>query len=75
MVVRKSALEGREQKMYQDEGDGRIHVRDTYLKSGVGDTDGYYCAEPYTEDEAKGTAALLMAAAEIEAAVRTLQTP
>lgn len=53
--------------------DGRIHVRDTYLKSGVGDTDEYYCKEKYTEDEAKGTAAMLMASAETEKALRILQ--
>ena len=50
--------------------DGRIHIKDTYLKSGVGETDEYYCAEGYTTDEAKGVAALLMAAVEIETAVR-----
>ena len=49
--------------------DGEIHIRDTYLKSGVGDTDEYYCREGYTTDEAKGTAALIMAAAEIEKAI------
>ena len=62
-----------EQKMYLQ--DGRLHVRDTYLKSGVGETDGYYCTQPYTEDEAKGTAALLMAAAEIETALGILGVP
>lgn len=50
------------------EQNGRIHVRDTYLKSGVGESDEYYCAEPYTTDEAKGTAALILAAAEMETA-------
>ena len=49
--------------------DGRIHVHDTYLKSGAGDSDEYYCKEGYTTDEAKGTAALLMAAAVIEEAL------
>ena len=51
--------------------DGTISVRDTYLKSGVGETDEYYCKEPYTTDEAKGTAALLMAASEAEQAILT----
>ena len=49
--------------------DGEIHIRDIYLKSGVGDTDEYYCREGYMTDEAKGSAALIMAAAEIEKAV------
>ena len=49
--------------------DGSIRVLDTYQKSGVGDSDEYYCREAYTEDEAKGTAALLMASAEIEKAL------
>ena len=47
---------------------GQLHVRDTYLKSGVGESDAYYCKEGYAVDEAKGVAALLMAAAEAERA-------
>lgn len=51
---------------------GEMHLRDTYLKSGVGESDGYYCKEKYTTDEAKGAAALLMAAAEVEIALQAI---
>lgn len=41
--------------------EGSYSVEDTYLKSGVGDSDSYYCTNGYTTDEAKGTGALIMA--------------
>lgn len=37
-------------------------VADIYQKSGVGDSDAYYCEQEYVNDEAKGTGALIMAA-------------
>ncbi len=43
--------------------EGNYSVKDIYQKSGVGTTDDYYCANLYTDDEAKGTGALIMAAA------------
>ena len=42
--------------------EGNYTVADIYQKSGVGDTDAYYCTNPYNSDEAKGTGALIMAA-------------
>lgn len=48
---------------------GEIHIRDIYLKSGIGETDEYYCKDYYRTDEAKGAAALIMAAAEVEKAI------
>lgn len=41
---------------------GGYSIKDIYQKSGVGDSDSYYCTNPYTDDEAKGTGALIMAA-------------
>ena len=58
------------EKLYEQ--NGQLHVRDTYLKSGVGEFDEYYCLEPYTTDEAKGTAALILAAAEMKTACEVL---
>lgn len=42
--------------------EGSYAVKDTYLKSGVGESDSYYTTNAYTVDEAKGTGALIMAA-------------
>lgn len=47
-------------KIQGSEGDYK--VVDIYQKSGVGTSDEYYCTNPYTDDEAKGTGALIMAA-------------
>lgn len=41
--------------------EGSYAVKDTYLKSGVGESDSYYTTNAYTVDEAKGTGALIMA--------------
>lgn len=49
-----------ENKIQGAEGDYK--VVDIYQKSGVGTSDEYYCTNPYTDDEAKGTGALIMAA-------------
>ena len=49
-----------ENKIQGSEGDYK--VVDIYQKSGVGTSDEYYCTNPYTDDEAKGTGALIMAA-------------
>ena len=49
-------------------------VADIYLKSGVGDSDEYYCRNGYQSDEAKGTGALIMAATWAEEAAATLET-
>ena len=48
-------------------------VADIYLKSGVGDSDEYYCRNGYESDEAKGTGALIMAATWAEEAAATLE--
>lgn len=45
------------------ENGGNYTVADIYQKSGVGDTDEYYCTNQYVDDEAKGVGALIMAAA------------
>lgn len=42
--------------------EGSYAVKDTYQKSGVGESDSYYTKNSYTVDEAKGTGALIMAA-------------
>lgn len=42
--------------------EGSYAVADIYQKSGVGDSDEYYCTNDYKADEAKGTGALIMAA-------------
>lgn len=42
--------------------EGSYTVADIYQKSGVGDSDAYYCEQEYVNDEAKGTGALIMAA-------------
>lgn len=48
-------------------------VADIYLKSGVGDSDSYYCTYGYESDEAKGTGALIMAATWAEKAAAKLE--
>lgn len=47
-------------------------VKDTYLKSGVGESDSYYTQNGYTVDEAKGTGALIMASTQANAAAAKL---
>lgn len=52
--------------------EGSYVVAGTYQKSGVGKTDEYYTANRYTDDEAKGTGALIMAATQAQATAKAL---
>lgn len=45
--------------------DGKT-ISGIYLKSGVGNSDEYYCKESYADNEAKGVGGVIMAAAEID---------
>ena len=51
---------------------GKYKVSDIYQKSGVGTSDSYYTQNSYVTDEAKGTAALIMAATVANAAANRL---
>ena len=52
---------------------GKYKVADIYQKSGVGTSDSYYTQNSYVADEAKGTAALIMAATVANAAAKRLE--